>query len=182
MEGPPSSDGGPGSRWRWRESNPRPKNSNKDIYKLSRPLLLGQGVAADNATPGTSRWEPRLPLEHPYRRRDAARQLLDTRPPVRWRETRASVIGLCDQGCSQTTLRLPKEQRQMRTEEQESKCCFWHFGKCAPFLRGQSAPACSPCPAFPVEACHPQATHIIAHARQPGKGPGQSHLNPNASR
>jgi hypothetical protein len=26
--------------WRWRESNPRPKSSTKDIYKLSRLLLL----------------------------------------------------------------------------------------------------------------------------------------------
>ena len=26
--------------WRWRESNPRPKSSTRDIYKLSRLLLL----------------------------------------------------------------------------------------------------------------------------------------------
>jgi hypothetical protein len=30
-------------RWRWRESNPRPKNSIRDLYKFSRPLSSHPG-------------------------------------------------------------------------------------------------------------------------------------------
>ena len=77
--------------WRWRESNPRPRNSIRDLYKHSRPLPLTWGVAADRAAPRPSRWEPKLPLERPYRHRSAARRLFDARPPGHRRETGADV-------------------------------------------------------------------------------------------
>jgi len=47
-------------------------------------MFLLQGDAADRATPGISRWEPRFPLERPYRRPDAAYQLLWRPSPTRW--------------------------------------------------------------------------------------------------
>ena len=81
--------GGDGGN-RTRVRGTRPGTSTSVVGLLS----LARGVAADRATPGPSRWEPKLPLEHSYRRRSATRRLFDARPPAHRRETGADVTVL----------------------------------------------------------------------------------------
>ena len=126
--------------WRWRESNPRPKNSVTDFYKLSRRLHLARGVVADHATLEPSRGEPKLPLKRPDRRRSAARRHFDARPPTYRREARADVAVFTARFVRQTGIRPLKERLPPRSEGRESKC--WHFGNVLRCSRGQSAPAC----------------------------------------
>ena len=121
-----------GNRTRVRENRPRTSTS------VVGNCFLVRGVAADRATPGTSRWEPRLPLEHSYRRRNAARRLFDVRPPIRRRETGADVT-VYTVILSLDRTRLPLGQPRSRPAGLESKC-YRHFGVFAPLLTGSERP------------------------------------------
>jgi len=74
-----------GNRTRVRETRSRISTS------LVGHCIVVWGVAADRATPEPSRWEPKLPLRHLYRRQRAARWLFDVRSPTRQHETGGDV-------------------------------------------------------------------------------------------
>jgi hypothetical protein len=105
---------------------------------LAGPCSLARGVAADRATPGPSRWEPKLPLKRSYRHGSAARRFSDARPPAYRRKTGADVT-VYAVSLSLGRIRQPMVRRPLRPAGQESKCC-WHFGVFAPLLTGSERP------------------------------------------
>jgi hypothetical protein len=127
-----SHGGDGGNRTRVREIRPGTSTS------LVGLCFLVRGVAADRATPGTSRWEPKLPLERSYRHRSAARWLSDVQPPARQREAGADVT-VYAVSLPLNRARLPLGQPTPRSAGRESKCC-WHFGVFAPLLTGAERP------------------------------------------
>jgi len=133
-------------------------------------LSLARGVTADRATPGPSRWEPKLPLEHSYRHRSAARQLLYARPPDHRRETRADVT-VCAVSLSPGRIRLPLERRPLRPAGRESKC-YWHFGICAPLLTGAERPGLPSVANLPRRSLSSPRNNIITRICYIDKPPG----------
>ena len=112
------------SRWRWRESNPRPKDSTTELYERSLPNVLATGVPAG-----------RSPSSHLLIFRAFSRVMRGTPPlsrPVRPRvEHGAGGRGLNEEAV------LPSLSLMQRVAWQHRKCC-WHLIFCADFT--SSAP------------------------------------------
>jgi hypothetical protein len=125
-------DGDGGNRTRVRRIRSETSTSLVGSYYLAR------GDAVDHATPGPSRWEPKLPLERPYRRWSAARWHCDVRSPARQRKVEGDVTVFAV-SLFLDRIKLPKEQPRPRPVELASKCS-WHFGMCAPLLTRSERP------------------------------------------
>ena len=110
--------------WRWRESNPRPKDSTTKLYERSLPIVVTAGIPAG--------W---LPCSHLLVFRTVSRIVCGT-PPLS-RPTRCPVEngtggrGLIEEaGLSSQSL--------MQREAGQRRKCGWHLIFCAGFTR--SAP------------------------------------------
>ena len=110
--------------WRWRESNPRPKDSTTKLYERSLPIVVTAGIPAG--------W---LPCSHLLVFRTVSRIVCGT-PPLS-RPTRCPVEnGTGGRGLPKETV-LSDHSLMQREAWQHRKCC-WHLIFCAEFTR--SAP------------------------------------------
>ena len=136
-----------GNRTRVREIRPRTSTSLVGRFRLV------QAVAADRATSKTSRWEPKLPLEHSYRRRSAARRYFDARPPVYRRETGADAIACAIGFVPRTGLGCQWRSRDRGLRDRDPSVLFGTLDLCS-VVNGARAPRLAvhsqPSPSKPV--------------------------------
>jgi hypothetical protein len=143
-------------RWRCRESNPGPKQTNAHIYKLSCWLEF--------ADPSGSSHRPRTQLAEDlmlvYRRLRAASCGCDDAPHCRRNPVGAPWSPFGDQFVPYPCLRSQRASAGAGEGEGERLASF---GSClfAPDLRGRSTSACSIHPICPVETSHPHYSVTI---------------------
>ncbi len=144
---------GPLDRWRWRESNPRPRQTVAGLYERSRHLLLARRVAADLATSG--------PADGSWRILSASDALhVGALAPITGRPTSCRWGGTAPRG---SFLGLPVCRAYAATATGVAQVlaiglalvvCSWGYGDGA-------SPARSLQPICPVETFHPRLQYSV---------------------